>query len=127
MREVVVDTNFLLLPFQFRIDVFSELDYIIDEPFQLVLSSKVLSELKGLSKKMGKAGAGARFALKLIETRKDNLKKITSKKPVDDWIVDYSKEQKAIVCTNDAALKKRLKKNRIKVIGLRTKTKLGYV
>lgn len=127
MRIVVLDTNFLLIPFQFKIDVFKELDYLIDEPYQLVLSSRVKSELTGLSKKVGKHGAAARFALKLIESKKNAIQSITSKVPVDDWIFVYTKENNAIACTNDIQLKRKLKKYGIKVIGLRGKTKLGYV
>jgi rRNA-processing protein FCF1 len=127
MREVVMDTNFLLLPYQFKIDIFTELDYLIDEPYQLVISSKVVDELQVLSKKVGKSGAGARFAIKLLEVNSKKIITIDSEMFVDDWIKEYTQGKRTIVCTNDAALKRSLKKNKLKVIGLRTKTKLGYI
>ena len=122
-----MDTNFLLLPYQFKIDVFSELEHVIGEPFIPVISSRILSELRGISKKVGKAGAAARFALKLIDYRKDKIKIVDSKEPVDDWVFIYSNEHRAIACTNDAQLKRRLKAEKMNVIGLRTRAKLGYV
>jgi rRNA-processing protein FCF1 len=126
MRELVLDTNFLLIPFQFKVDIFTELDYIMEEPYQLVTSTQVMGELKKISNKRGKTGAAGKFALKLVGAKK-NIKMIESEKSVDDWVLEYSKEKKAIAATNDIKLKKRLKKFGIKVIGLRTKTKLGYV
>jgi rRNA-processing protein FCF1 len=127
MRELILDTNFLLTPFQFKVDVFTELDHIIEGPYQMVSSTQVLRELKKISRNTGRSGAAARFALKLLEANKERIKIIKSDKPVDDWVVEHSKEKKAIVATNDIKLKKRLKKYGIKVMGLRTKTKLGYV
>jgi rRNA-processing protein FCF1 len=127
MREVVMDTNFLLLPFQFRIDVFTELDYVLDEPYLIVISEKVIAELKGLSKKIGKTGSAARFALKLVEAKKPYMKIIKTNTPVDDWLFEYAREHKAIACTNDAALKRKLRAEKLKIVGLRGRTKLGYV
>ncbi len=127
MKEVVIDTNFLLLPYQFKVDIFGELQYLIEEPFQIVVSSKVVGELKALAKRVGKAGAGARVALKLLDFRKQNVKSVSSGAPVDDWVFEYSVANHSMVATNDLALKDRLKKARVKVIGLRGRTKIGYV
>ena len=76
MREVVMDTNFLLLPYQFKIDIFTELDYLIDEPYELVVSSKVRAELEHLSGRVGKSGSGARFALKLLDVNSKKFRTI---------------------------------------------------
>jgi len=46
---------------------------------------------------------------------------------VDDWIVDYAKDTRAIVCTNDTKLRKRLKAFGIKIITLKSKSKIGFV
>jgi rRNA-processing protein FCF1 len=46
---------------------------------------------------------------------------------VDDWIVGYAQANNAIVCTNDAKLRKRLREADIKVITMKSKSKLGYV
>jgi len=122
-----MDTNFLLIPFQFKIDIFTELEYVIGEPFTLTLSSKVWNELRSLSKRVGKAGAAARFALKLLEARKMQVKPVQSKLSVDGWVFEYALENKAVVCTNDREIRKRLKEKRLKVIGLKTRSKLGFV
>lgn len=126
-RAVIIDTNFFLIPYQFRIDIFTELEYLIDMNHYFVITSKTLRELGKIAENAGKKGAGARLALKIIDANRNRIEVIESNKPVDTWIEDYSEKTGAIVCTNDIRLKKKLKDNGIKVISLRGKTKLGYV
>ncbi len=126
-RAVIIDTNFFLIPYQFRIDIFTELEYLIDMNHYFVITSKTLRELGKIVENAGKKGAGARLALKIIDANRNRIEVIESNKPVDTWIEDYSEKTGAIVCTNDIRLKKKLKDNGIKVISLRGKTKLGYV
>ncbi len=127
MAEVLMDTNFLMVPYQFKVDVFTELEHLLDGPFTLVLPSKVMSELRGISKRPGRTGAAARFALKLVEARGPAVRQVGSPLPVDDWLFEYAKRNRAVVCTNDRGLKQRLKAEKLRVIGLRTKTKVGFV
>lgn len=125
--EVLIDTNFLLVPFQFKLDIFRELDHLIEDRYRLVVSSSILSELKSISKKLGPSGMAARFALKLIEVNTFRISTIKGTKPVDSWIVKYAVEKRAIVCTNDIALRKKLIKEKIKVICVKSKSKLGFI
>lgn len=126
-RAVVIDTNFLLIPYQFRIDIFTELEHLVDVHHNYILSSKTLKELEGLAENAGKKGAAARLAMKIIEANSKRIEIIKSGKPVDAWIEEFAEKTGAIVCTNDIELKKKLKDIGIKVISLRGKTKLGYV
>jgi rRNA-processing protein FCF1 len=126
-RPVILDTNFLLIPFQFKINIFGELDYLIEESHYYVISSRTLNELERLGASVGKDGMAARLALKMIGAGKPRIEIVKNDLGVDDWIVDYSKEGRAIVCTNDAALRKRLKRFNVKMIVLKAKSRLGFV
>lgn len=126
-RQVVLDTNFLMLPFQFKIDIFSELEYLIDVSHAFVVSSGSVGELRRLSRKKGKDGMPARLALKMLEANKGRVAVVRSDRPVDDWIVEHAGKSGAIVCTNDSGLRQRLKAMRVKVVSLRGKTKIGFV
>jgi len=126
-RKVVIDTNFFLIPYQFKIDILTELEHLIDVHHVYIITSKTIKELEKIAENSGKKGAGGKFALKLIEANKDKMEIMESNKPVDTWIEEYAEEHGAIVCTNDIKLKKKLKDNGIKVISLRGKTKIGYV
>ncbi len=126
-RAVLIDTNFFLVPFQFKIDIFTELEHLIDVNHYFVITSKTLDELEKLAENAGKKGAGARLAIKIINANMGRIEVIDSNRPVDSWIADYAETTGAIVCTNDIKLKKKLKDNGIKVISLRGKTRLGFV
>ena len=126
-RPVVLDTNFLLIPFRFRIDILRELEYLIEVSHHFVISSMSLSELKKLAERIGKHGMAARLALKLVEANRDKIEIVRSRAHVDDWIVGYAEKNNAMVCTNDSELRKRLRARDIKVITLKSKSKLGFV
>ncbi|MBU1681177.1 hypothetical protein KKE38_00005, partial [Candidatus Micrarchaeota archaeon] len=44
-RIVILDTNFLLVPFQFKINVIKELDYLLEVSHKFVISSRTIVEL----------------------------------------------------------------------------------
>lgn len=122
--QVILDTNFLMLAYQFKIDIFRELEEILPK-HELVISNKILHELKKISKSNKKSKPAARFALKLLESKEIRI--IESKKQADEWIFDYARENRSIVCTNDLDLKEKLKRDGIKVIGLKGKTKIDFL
>ncbi len=126
-RPVIIDTNFLLIPFRYRIDILRELDYLVEPSHRFVISSKTMKELKKIGKKVGKDGMAARLAIKLVEANSLRIDVIESEEHVDDWIADYSKANRAIVCTNDSELRRRLRALHIKVITMKSKSKLGFV
>ncbi|MEM2908960.1 MAG: hypothetical protein QW590_02730 [Candidatus Bilamarchaeaceae archaeon] len=125
-RHVVIDTNFFLIPYQFKIDIFSELEGLVEIHHIYVITSKTIKELEKLAQNQGKTGAAARLALKIIQVNKERLEIVQSNSPVDRWIEKYAYEKGAIVCTNDKQLKSKLRENGIKVISLKGKKQLGY-
>jgi rRNA-processing protein FCF1 len=84
-------------------------------------------ELERIGKKIGKDGMAARLAMKLIHANEGRIEKVENSGYVDDWIVEYAQNNNAIVCTNDAELRKRHDRLHIKVITMKSKSKLGYV
>lgn len=106
-------------------DVFAEIEQILEVPHIFIVPSGVVKELKGLSKGRGKEGAAARFALKLLSLREHGEPE--SEGNVDDWIVEYAKKGGVAVATNDRLLRVRLKKNRVKVISLLSRSRVGVV
>jgi hypothetical protein len=126
-RLVVLDTNFLLVPFQFKIDILRELDYLIDVSHRYVISSKTIKELKKIGESIGKDGMAARLAIKLVDASRMKIDIIESDEYVDRWIEDYAIANNAIVCTNDSRLRKRLRDLDVKVVSMKSRSRLGYV
>ncbi|MFH2106013.1 MAG: PIN domain-containing protein [Candidatus Micrarchaeota archaeon] len=126
MKKVVLDTNFLLAPYQFKIDIFTQLRDMIPTNYELYVSKRILHEITRLSQSTGRHASAARFALKLIAVNK--VKVIDSDEFADDWIVKYAEEDEdVIVCTNDIFLKNRVKARKRKVVGMRTKARLAFL
>lgn len=125
MRKWIVmpDTNFLLVPGQFGVDIVGELQRILDVNFEIAIPNVVLNELDLIERKVkGRDLMAVRMAKKLAE------KFITleigrfGEKPIDQQILEFALNMpNVIVCTNDKALKKRLRENGIPVIYLRQK------
>jgi len=124
-KKVVLDTNFLLVPYQFGIDVFVEIERVLQVPHEFIIPSGVIGEVERLGKGKGKEGAAARFAAKLLGKNKCTV--VPSEGNVDNWIFEYALKEEAVVATNYRLLRNRLKKRRVKVISLRSRSGIGVV
>lgn len=126
-KKVILDTNFLLIPGQFKVDIFAEIEKLMSEPFVLCIVDKALVELNKLTVTgKEKDRFAAKLALALI--RQKNLKTLRSfsKKSVDDIIVKQA-DNNTFIATQDKALRKRLKLKQAKIIGLRQKKYLVII
>jgi uncharacterized protein len=118
--KVVLDTNCLMVPMQFNVDIFSELlrlgysEYLV--PFA------VIEELKNLAaKSSGKDKSAARMGVALSQRCKVIEPSCNAEyaKDADIIIENLAAQEGAAVFTNDGALKKRLSSKGITVIYLR--------
>lgn len=122
MKKIILDTNFLTIPYKFKVDIFEEIDNLISEEHEIITLDGVVRELEHLSKETGENAAAARIGLDLL--KKNQVKIIpVQEKNVDDAIVELS-NQETLVATNDKQLINRLKTKSVKVIYLRGKNRL---
>ncbi len=118
-KEVVIDTNFFMVPFQFNVDVITELENKLPS-YKLTTPSFVINELKGLkNNNKGKVRLNANLALKLANSSKVEIKDISllENETVDDALLRVSE----VLATNDIELKNRAKDKGITVVYLRQK------
>ncbi len=120
---VIPDTNFLLVPGQFGVDVFSELRRILDVRFKIAVPNVVLQELEVIERKSrGKDLMAIRMAKKLAERFERVDIGEFGKRPIDDQIFEFAvKNKRVIICTNDKGLKRRLREKGVPVVYLRSK------
>ncbi len=120
---VIPDTNFLLVPGQFGVDIIGELNRVLDVRFRIAVPNVVLQELDIIERKSrGKDLMAIRMARKLAERFEVVEIGEFGKRPIDDQIFDFAvKNERVIVCTNDKGLKKRLREKGIPVVYLRSK------
>ena len=120
MKKVLLDTNFLLLFVQQRMDVFSLVEEVLDDKTEFYIPDVCMDELKSLCSGKGKDAIAARVALQLLKRR--NVKAIrVEKENCDDALMSVGMRKRMIVATNDKKLRKRLKDLGLKTIYLRSK------
>ena len=127
-KKVILDTNFLLIPGQFMVDIFTELERIMQEPFELCVIDKSLKELNQVvvtGKTKDRFAAKLALAL-IIQKNLKTLHSFVTKKSVDDIIVSKA-DKDTYVATQDKALRQRLKEKGAKIIGLRQQKYLEFV
>jgi hypothetical protein len=108
-KRVFLDANFFLLPFQFRVDIFSELARVAPG-CEICTIAGVKDELEALSS----SNRDARAALKLLE----RVKIVHKDGPVDEALLGIASPHD-IICTNDKVLKEKIRRKGAPVIYLR--------
>ena len=128
MKKILLDTNFLMICFQFRVDIFTELDRVCNFNFKLFVLDKTIEEIeKIVEEQKGKNKEAAKIALKLIAIKKINIIKTKSNIKTDDVIRDVAAKDNYIVATQDKDLKRRLINQGASVIVLRQKKVLAII
>ena len=124
--KVIIDSNALFVPLQFKIDLVGELESLLNRRFELVILSPVKRELEVLTEKGApKARKKAGYALKLAEKCKFvKVDDDSAEQEVDDVIIKIAAKWKVPVFTNDAELRRRLRDISVPVIYLRQKSRL---
>lgn len=120
-KIVILDTNAILMLFEFNIDLEDELKRLIGK-YKIIIPKEVYNELMFFSKKSnGKKKIYSKASLDLIK----KYEIIESyEKDADTAVLSLAKKTNGIVVTNDKELRKILKENSIKVLFLRAKKKL---
>jgi len=121
-RIILLDTNFLMIPFQFKVDIFAEIDRLCNFDYKIAVLDRVVEELEAIRKKArGKNKSAAELALELLKKKGLKIIRTNSKKSVDDLIAEYA-EKGAIIATQDSALRRNVKRKKAGVIFLRKKS-----
>ena len=123
--KIILDSNALFVPLQFKIDIFEELKTLLKKKFELVLLSHVRRELEKLAEEGSpKTQKKALYALQLVgKCRLVNVNEEFALSP-DDVIVKTAREWNCPVFTNDRQLRRRLRDINVPVIYVRQKSRL---
>ncbi len=123
--KIILDSNALFVPLQFKIDIFNDLERLLNRNVELILLSPVKRELEVLAEMDSpKTRKNASYALKLAEKCTYIEVSASASSLTDDIIVKMAKEGGFPVFTNDKQLKKRLRDINVPVIYVRQKSRL---
>jgi len=123
--KIILDSNALFVPLQFKVDIFEELKTLLNMKFELVLLSPILKELELIAEKGSpKMRKYVSYALKLAE--KCAFFEVYEKNAgsPDDVIAVVARKWNCPVFTNDRELRKRLRNINVPVIYVRQKSRL---
>jgi rRNA-processing protein FCF1 len=132
---IIIDSNFLLLPYQFKIDYLNEIYLNIEGKIRFFIFKQSLNELEAKIRrepKTRKLKRQFKAAMNYLDKNEkvypiyfvDEVK--TELETTDEFLLkkcnDYTKEYKKIfLATNDAELRKKAKNSKISVIFLKQK------
>ncbi|PWB51324.1 MAG: DNA-binding protein [Candidatus Methanoperedenaceae archaeon] len=118
--KVIIDTNGLMIPGQFGIDIFSELEQL--GFYSYIVPSASVKELERIiATGRGKNRSAAKIAISLLE----RCTIIDKNGYADNIIIEMAINMDAAVLTNDAELKKRLCSKGVTNVYLRDRTRLS--
>jgi uncharacterized protein len=120
-KLVILDSNAIMMLFEFSIDLEGELTRLLGK-YHIIIPTPIVRELEFLSKNgIGNKKMKAKASLKFIE-KFETID--VDEKNGDDSIIELAKKTKVIVVTNDMKLRNSLEEISIPVIFLRAKKKL---
>ena len=123
--KVILDSNALFVPLEFKLDIFVEVERLLNRNVDFVLLSPVKRELELLATKDSpKIHREAVYALKLAEKCKYVAVDEDEKLSTDDVIAKVAKAWNSPVFTNDRQLRRKLRDISVPVIYVRQKSRL---
>jgi uncharacterized protein len=123
--KIIIDSNVFFVPLQFKIDIFAEMEKLLNRNIELILLSPVKNELEMLAKKSSPdIVKKAKFALSIASMCTFIKVKEKRLELTDDAILRVASQWKSPVFTNDKALKKKLRDISVPVIYVRQKSRL---
>lgn len=120
-NPIILDTNFLFVTFEFKIDVISEIERIVSKEYSLFIFEGTLKELQAIEDKKDKNKKYLKLITTFLRIYKVSIIK-SSESYVDKDILEAPKG--FFVATNDKILREKLKANFVDVIYLRQKSYL---
>ncbi|MFX1365520.1 MAG: PIN domain-containing protein [Promethearchaeota archaeon] len=132
---VIIDSNFILLPFQFKIDYFLEIRGILEGELKFIIFKQILDELKAKKRRDPEATKFRSFlqaGLSYLEKKRNDfqIKTMEDTKNIhettDDFLLKkaivFSKQgHNVYLATNDSELRKKALNCHINTIFLRQK------
>lgn len=137
---VVIDSNFILLPFQFKVDYLNEIRGHVEGRLKFIVFQQILDELEAKKKREPNATKFNRLlnsGLSYLEKNKENytidfIDSVKTKyETTDDFLLRKSIELKAesntvFLATNDSNLRDKSRELGISIIFLRQKKYLSF-
>ena len=121
MRNVVLDTNALLLPYQLGMNIEKELTRLLGI-CRIIVPTSVIKEAEKLASSNGSVAMAAKLGLNIV--RKKDYQIVETLYDGDDGVMDVAVKTNAAIVTNDKELKKKARDMGLPVIYVRGESRL---
>jgi len=111
--DLLLDANFLVLPFQRNIEIFDEFERLVGAGYTVHTLDRTLNEAIQLDD-----GTYRQLVQKLVDLKDIGVINAPADRPVDDALVQYGRDG-FVVCTNDTEVKRELADRHLPHIYLR--------
>lgn len=125
MKNILVDTNFLVECAKRKIDIHAELTRILDVSFEVAILDRTMEELDDIVARGKKEGLAAKLAKTILMTKRVTI--IPTEGGHTDNLLFKKADENHIIATQDAGLKRRLKQKKQPVIVIRGAKKLAVI
>ncbi|MDY6762015.1 MAG: hypothetical protein SVY41_03125 [Candidatus Nanohaloarchaea archaeon] len=115
-RKILLDANFLVLPFQHNVDIFAELERLLGD-VEVYTLNRTYNEARDLED-----GKYRQRVEQLVEQKDVTVLSMEADSPVDTLLVELAGEY--VVCTNDRELRQRLDADNLPHVYLRQRSYL---
>ena len=121
--RILVDTNFLLIPVRFKVDIFTGSSDAVNDLTEFYVSSRVLNEIRLLKEKSKPSFVKE---LRLAETYAGQCTLIEDPGDgeVDDSLVNLASRERMVLGTTDSELRQKARNAGVKVIYLKQRNYL---
>ncbi len=116
--KLLLDANFLVLPFQFSVEIFEEFERLTNGYYELYTLERTLNEAMNI-----RDGRYRKLVKKLMNVKDIEIISTSSRHTVDHDLFEKG-FQGFVVCTNDKELKRKLDKENLPYIFLRSRNHL---
>jgi rRNA-processing protein FCF1 len=123
--RVILDTNALMMPGQFGIDLFEELGRLVGA-YDAVTPRSVIRELEKIARGRGKDANAARIGLELSR-RHAAVEERPALASVDEEVIRAAEEKGGLVVTNDRGLREALLARGVGVVSMRKQRVLEII
>ena len=125
---VVLDANFLTVPAQFSIDIFSEAERLLEQRVEFVVLSSVVREIENKV-----TAAHNRTEVRAFKVAQELVSRcrviepdeVLQQYPVDTQLLHYTESVRGVLATNDKELRQRARNQGLPVLLLRGKKRLS--
>lgn len=121
--RILVDTNFLLIPVRFKVDIFTDSSDAVNDLTEFYVSSRVLNEIR-LLKEKSKPSFVKELRLAEAYAGQCTLIEDPSDGEVDDSLVNLASREGMVLGTIDSELRQKARNAGVKVIYLRQRNYL---